>query len=72
MLSGCHGSNELNSSGAGAMGGVGGGEGVVDGGGRPRSNQDGARARRRKVEGSAERPTGLVPRFAGYPSSTID
>ena len=39
----CRGPNELDSSGAGAMGG---GEGVAGGGGSPRSNQDGARARR--------------------------
>ena len=38
--------NELNSKGAGAMGGVGGG------GGRPMLNQDGARARRRKGGGN--------------------
>ena len=38
--------NELDSSGAGAMGGVC-GVGVAGGGGSPRSNHDGARARRR-------------------------
>ena len=46
-MSGCRGPNELDSSGAGAMGCSGGGEGVAGGGWRPRSNHDGARARRR-------------------------
>ena len=57
LLSGCRGPNELDSSGAGAMGGVGGGVGVAAGGGSPRSNHDGARARRRKggVSGGVSR-----------------
>ena len=45
-MSGCHRPNELDSSGAGAMGGAGGGEGAADGGGSPRSNQEGLSARR--------------------------
>ena len=48
LLLGRRGSDELDSKGAGAVGGIGDGEGVAGGGGSPRSNQDGARARRRK------------------------
>ena len=40
--------NELDSGGAGAMDGVAGGVGVAGGGGSPRSNHDGTRARHRK------------------------